>query len=71
MEVPRVQTLILLLIALGLPECNAYGWQPQDDAKSPQNRGGAFILCCYATPATQRTKTQEDRVRTLRVCPRR
>ncbi len=33
MEVPRVQTLILLLIALDLPACNANGRQPQDDAK--------------------------------------
>ena len=33
MEASRVQTLILLLIALDLPACNAYGPQPQDDAK--------------------------------------
>ncbi len=33
MDLPRVQTLILLLIALDLPECNAYGQQPQDDAR--------------------------------------
>jgi membrane fusion protein (multidrug efflux system) len=33
MEAPRVQTLILLLIALDLPGCDAYGQQPQDDAK--------------------------------------
>ena len=33
LEVPRVQTLILLLIALDLPACNAYGRQPQDDAR--------------------------------------
>ena len=33
MEVSRVQTLILLLIALDLPGCNAYGPQPQDDAR--------------------------------------
>jgi membrane fusion protein, multidrug efflux system len=32
-EASRVQTLILLLIALDLPGCNAYGPQPQDDAK--------------------------------------
>jgi membrane fusion protein (multidrug efflux system) len=33
MAVSRVQTLILLLIALGLPACNVYGPQPQDDAR--------------------------------------
>jgi membrane fusion protein (multidrug efflux system) len=33
MEVSRVQTLILLLIALSLPGRGAYGGQPQDDAK--------------------------------------
>jgi membrane fusion protein (multidrug efflux system) len=33
MEVSRVRTLILLLIALDLPECHAYGRQPQDDAR--------------------------------------
>jgi membrane fusion protein, multidrug efflux system len=33
MEAPRVPTLILLLIALGLPACNASGPQPQNDAK--------------------------------------
>ncbi len=33
MEFRRVLTLILLFIALDLPECHAYGRQPQDDAK--------------------------------------
>ena len=33
MEASRVQTLILLLIALDLPGCNAYGPQPQNDAR--------------------------------------
>ncbi len=33
MEVSRVRTLILLLIALDLPECHAYGRQAQDDAR--------------------------------------
>jgi hypothetical protein len=33
MEVSRAQTLILLLIALDLPGCNAYGPQPQNDAR--------------------------------------
>ncbi len=33
MEVSRVQTRILLLIALGFPACNAYGPRPQDDAR--------------------------------------
>jgi membrane fusion protein (multidrug efflux system) len=33
MEVSRVQTLILLLIALDLSECHAYGRQPQEDAR--------------------------------------
>jgi membrane fusion protein (multidrug efflux system) len=33
MEASRVPTLILLLIALGVPACNAHGPQPQDDAK--------------------------------------
>ena len=33
MDVSRVQALILLLIALALPECDAYGQQPQDDAR--------------------------------------
>ncbi len=33
MEVSRVQTLILLLITLDLPECHAYERQPQDDAR--------------------------------------
>ena len=33
MEVSRVQTLILLLIALVLPACDADGPQPQDDAR--------------------------------------
>jgi hypothetical protein len=33
MGVSRVQTLILLLIALDLPACSAYGPQTQDDAE--------------------------------------
>ena len=33
MKVSRVQTLILLLIALDLPGCNSYGPQAQDDAR--------------------------------------
>ena len=33
MEVSRVQMLVLLLIALDLPGCNAYGPQPQNDAR--------------------------------------
>jgi membrane fusion protein (multidrug efflux system) len=33
MEVPRVRTLILLLIALDLPECNAFGRQARGDAE--------------------------------------
>jgi hypothetical protein len=33
MGLSRVQTLILLLIALDLPGCNSYGPQPQADAR--------------------------------------
>jgi membrane fusion protein (multidrug efflux system) len=33
MALPRAQTLILLVTALDLPECSAFGRQPQDDAK--------------------------------------
>jgi hypothetical protein len=33
LEVSRVQTLILLLIAIDLTECHAYGRQPQDHVR--------------------------------------